>query len=272
MSPENKRRLILYPVVLLVLAGLVYGGFFYKAEPEAGMLLNSAEALYKVGDFDGAIRNAQRALKQEPDNRLAHIILGDSCSMKARHEEAVKHYLRAVALTPVEKKDRGLLRLHLAEAYLASGRNEEGETEALGVARDAPDDFKAWYIVGRAREALGRTQDARLAYMTVREKAPDDPVPCMLLSILEEGAGDSKAAVAWMEKAGTAAPESAEVAVRTARLLLQADRREEAVASLQRIPEAKNRLARKLLAGEPCFSDLEEDPRLDGLFHGPLKN
>ena len=203
---------------------------------------------------------------------LPRVSASYSYSKSNRHDEAVKYYRRAVALTSADDPERGLLRLHLAEAFLASGRNEEGETEALSVAREAPDEFKAWYIVGRAREAMGRAQDARLAYMTVREKAPDDPVPCMLLSMLEEDAGDAKAAVAWMEKAGTAAPESAEVAVRAARLLLQADRREDAVASLQRIPEAKTRLARKLLAGEPCFSDLEEDPRLDGLFHGPRNN
>ena len=76
MTAENKRRLLLYPLFILVLSGLVYAGFVYESEPDVATLVGSAEVLAQAGRFDQAIENAERALLQEPGNRYAHIILG----------------------------------------------------------------------------------------------------------------------------------------------------------------------------------------------------
>ena len=75
MQTETKRRLALYPLALMVLCGLVYGGFIYQADPDAQTLVNSAEILAQCGMFDEAIARGKEALAQEPGHLYGHVVV-----------------------------------------------------------------------------------------------------------------------------------------------------------------------------------------------------
>ncbi|MEE9392436.1 MAG: tetratricopeptide repeat protein [Planctomycetota bacterium] len=72
---KNGRRL-LYPVGALLVAALVYAGFFHVAEPDPEVLLASAEVYAHSGLYEEAKEIAFQVLKEKPDSVDARLILG----------------------------------------------------------------------------------------------------------------------------------------------------------------------------------------------------
>jgi tetratricopeptide (TPR) repeat protein len=81
-----------------------------------------AGVLWRVGDFEGALRHAQRACALAPDHPFAVRILGTALLNLNRVEEAERHLRRALELRP----GFALAELDLAFALLLDGRYEEG--------------------------------------------------------------------------------------------------------------------------------------------------
>jgi tetratricopeptide (TPR) repeat protein len=266
MRSETKRRLIAYPIAVVVLSGLVYGGFVYEAEPDAFQLFNSAEILAKIGEFDKAIIDAERGLRQEPENRYAHIIVAYCYGEKGDYERSLEHYRRALELTEDADETRGVLRLHLAETLLEAGHPAAAESEARAVVEAEPGQHQAWHIIGKARVATGRLEDAREAYRTAAATASDDPTPLVLLAGLEEEQGRKPEAARHMVAALGRAPDRPDIRAHAVRLLCATERAGEAVEAIAAIPPESRPRLRRLLGQMLETQELLERPDVRELF------
>jgi tetratricopeptide (TPR) repeat protein len=254
----NVARLLVYPAVVCVLAGLIYVGFVYEAEPDVATLVNSAEVLAQARVFDRAIENAERALRQDPDCRYAHIILGYCHGEEGRHEKAVEHYRRAVEL-PGENREA--LRLHLAEALLAAGRNAEGEKVAREVLVESPKTAGARFVVAKAMEADGRVDEA-LALLGEAHSIEPSADALMLMASFEEGRDRLPEALRLLDEAAVLSPELPGVLLRRARVHARMRNDDGAVADLLEVAERHLARARSFLATEEALAELRDDPRL----------
>ncbi len=261
MTRETRGRLILYAAAVVVAGVLAWFGFVYKAEPDAGTLLNSAEILAKVGAFDDAIENAGRALRQQPDLQYAHVILGYCHGRKGDAAASVEHYRRAVELTPDTDANRPVLRLYLAEALMAAGRHGDAAAEAQAVLDGRPAEHQAWIILGKARHAAGDGDGAAQAFEAARQAAPSDPAASILLADLREEAGDLPGALARLDDA-VAAAAVPECLLRRARVRLAAGDRDGAVSDVVASAGKNVRETARVLAAEPALAVLEDDPRV----------
>jgi tetratricopeptide (TPR) repeat protein len=94
-----------------------------------------------------------------------------------------------------------MIRLHLAEAYVAAGRDEDALRE-VRVARQ----LSGGSTVTMAREAaylarLGRVAEAEALLSELLQRSAERYVPPYDLAVAYEGVGDPDAALAWLERA-----------------------------------------------------------------------
>src|SRR5438270_13235960 len=87
MSPERLAMLVASVAVLLVVAFLffTYGAKIYSGWRERRLLQRSATLLDRQ-DFDGAVRDAQKALELHPDSLPAFYLLADATEKENRIE------------------------------------------------------------------------------------------------------------------------------------------------------------------------------------------
>lgn len=262
MTTNGKRRFGLYGIGAVVLAGLLYGGFVYKASPDVATLVNSAEMLAKVGAFDAAITNASQAVRREPQNRYAHIILGYCYGRKREFDKALSEYDAAVHLTRPDDKTLGLLRLYHASMLVKAGRAPEGESEAVDVLKRHPKTIEAYKVIAQARQVEGRLDAAADAFSEMHTKAPREPEPLVLLARLQKRRGKLESARTAIDQAAKLAPKSAEVGLERTRILVKAGDREQAVRQILAVCKLERRRATAYLKSHDAPAYLRNDPRV----------
>jgi len=102
MNRANKRRIIIYPVALLVVATMTFLACQASARDEEnliGTLQNGGELMAKLGLYDRAHENAKKILDLDPDNLYAHLLLAFVHQRKARFEDSIREYELAQGLT-----------------------------------------------------------------------------------------------------------------------------------------------------------------------------
>ncbi len=159
-------------------------------------------ARFRMNDVAGAIADAARALELDPRNVRA-LVLKDSALANLKIEDAGSDVERAIELSPSDAAAwnvRAYIRHRRGDAegavadYTRSLELEPRNVNALrqraairgmrdpaaaceDVARAVeinPDYAPAWWILARARDALGQVDDARAGYQRFVELAPDD--------------------------------------------------------------------------------------------------
>jgi tetratricopeptide (TPR) repeat protein len=240
----------------------VYGGFVYEADPDVETLVGSAEVCAQIGSFDKAIEFAELALKQDPGNRYAHIILAYSYGQKERYETSISHYERAIEATSPDDENLGLLRLYRAEMLVRAGREEQAVTVAESVLEEDPEQRQAFYVVAQARRAQKRYDDALEAYRSVEEAAPDDPMPRVHMAEVEEERGNLRAALGHLDRASALTPDDAVITLRKARVLVKSGDREGAIKEIQAATKTKLAFTRRVLRRQDAFASLLGDPRV----------
>jgi tetratricopeptide (TPR) repeat protein len=261
MNAENRKRLMLYSAALLLMAGLAYGGFVYRADPDAATLVGSAEILAQSGLFDKAIVSARSALKQEPNNRYAHIILAHSLRQLGSYDESVSHYRRAVELSDATDTSTDALKLYLGEALIQANQTAEAVRLARGVL-DKGENQGARYIVAAARIAENQFEVAESEYARCAEVAPDDPEPLVLHASLLERLERYEGALKLLEKAGALAPSDPAVHLPRARLLVRMGRDDAAVETLLLVAETHAVRMQDFLFEDDVLEPLRTNERL----------
>lgn len=71
-----------------------------SVKPQRLDYLNEGLALERQGDFEGAVTSYQLALRDEPNSVKVLQYIAIALSKTSRHEEAIRHYRRALELSP----------------------------------------------------------------------------------------------------------------------------------------------------------------------------
>ena len=132
-----------YGTATLVVAGLVYAGFVYKADADVKTMVNSAEVKLRLAasmsqrDKKGTavavradlLRQAREHLDQvdriEPGHAPAAELRGYVCFLEGRYEDAAKAYLQARACHDCTDEMAETFRINEARMWRASGRPKE---------------------------------------------------------------------------------------------------------------------------------------------------
>jgi tetratricopeptide (TPR) repeat protein len=150
-----------------------------EAEFEAALEVDpdSVEVLVALGDlarsdlaqskerFAEARAYYARALERAPENYDALYGLGACDAFADEHVRAVELFRRAVGADP----DSAPARLGLGISLLQTGQAAAAVSELETAAGLEPRMREAWYHLGRAYQALGRSREAELAFARVQD-------------------------------------------------------------------------------------------------------
>jgi len=136
--------------------------------PSFTQSLASAEQCLIGGDHINALRFAQDALQQGPDNPKALRLLGAALSLEGRHDEAVAALERATKLAPQD----ALIRNGLGAALIAHGQRDRALVEFTLATQLAPDLLPAWHNVAVLLSAEHRFEESLAAIDQLLAQAP----------------------------------------------------------------------------------------------------
>jgi tetratricopeptide (TPR) repeat protein len=139
---------------------------------EGQKLRNLAKTLGWAGKYDEAARLAQQTLQVLGDgDSESHFLLGSFASQAGRWDEAVEHYLQAVAIDP------GYLEAHvnLSDAAIKAGRPELAQEHLRAVLAIQPENAQAWNVLGLLLDQQGDAQAALEHFDRAVQLAPTDP-------------------------------------------------------------------------------------------------
>jgi tetratricopeptide (TPR) repeat protein len=121
-------RWILYGGALVVAGTLTTFGIVRprRAEADADTLLSCADILARIGRFEAAIDDCEKALGQDPANRNGHIILAYASERTRDFPRAAREYEAALRLNRDPEMER-LLRADRARVKDALARPPMGE-------------------------------------------------------------------------------------------------------------------------------------------------
>lgn len=128
-----------YKFVLLSAFVLSFAGFATaQSERDGGI------ALYRSGDYAGAVKTLKQATKANAGDAQVWYFLGLSYLKQEKIKESEKALKKAVALDANDTK----IRVGLAYVYLLKNRSVEARAEAESVLKSNPNDEEAHYIIG----------------------------------------------------------------------------------------------------------------------------
>jgi len=289
---RGRRRALLYGVGVALAAGLLFAGYGISVPPDPGARLNGAAFLAGLGQTDQALEACDKVLEEHPDNVDARVFRATFLAMAGRHDEALKAYEDAIARTKDDSVRCDLV-LDRASVLLRAGRTQEfkGERDRLAAmgagyrldvceglwaekegawgaavvaygrahdARPADEELKARLylsLLEQGREALGAAlfDDARKAFdraVALLPKVRDGHLRAAELCLAVK---DADGAIAHLREAGARAKGVMPLVFRAATMLLEADRREEALDALAAALAADRAGATTLLQNETAW-------------------
>ncbi len=182
-------------------------------EPEALLLFARVQA--RRGRHEGVLDACRRFLARAPRHpeapRAWHLVAGEALARRdldaareafAREEESQRwnELLRARELQVLRAPDEALPRLGLALLWLEAGEPERARAQLLELLRRHPDEARAWFRLGEAERALGRSPLP--AYDRALALAPDLAEALYRRGMLRLGADDDAARFGERDRAG----------------------------------------------------------------------
>jgi TonB family protein len=129
----------LYKLSLLIAFVLLTAGLtFAQSERESGV------ALYKQGDFAGAVRLLKQASKKDANDAQVFYYLGLAYLKQEKNKESEKALKKAVALDAQNAESRSAL----SYVYLLVNKTVEAQNEAQAALKINPNEAQAHYIIG----------------------------------------------------------------------------------------------------------------------------
>jgi tetratricopeptide (TPR) repeat protein len=153
-----------------------------------------ALALCDLGRLDDAEEALREALREEPDNPLAHGLLAHVLLDLDRPEEALESASTTISLAP----QLSFGHVARAQALLSLDRFDEAEASAKEAIRCDPEDSDPWVMLTAAHLGRGRWDDAIAAADRALSLEPESATArgmrAVALSLSERGAGWKEAA------------------------------------------------------------------------------
>lgn len=140
-----------------------------QAEPYLRACYNLGVSLQALGRHESAIPHYRRAIAINPDYAEAHNALADALMKCNRPEEALAHYQRVAVIRP----DLAQAQNNLGVALHALNRETEAIAHFTKAIEIKPDYADAHGNLGLALESLGRLEEAKRAFEKAIEHAPE---------------------------------------------------------------------------------------------------
>jgi len=170
------------------------------------ILLFAARSAVRLGDWRDDYTIFRRALEVAPSSVRSLFNYGSACEDRGEDDEAVRVYLRAIAIWP-EFSDA---HYNLAGVYAREGRwGEAAEHDRIAVDQQ-PGNVRYLVNLGRALNALGKPVDAREALRRAVDLDPNSPEAYTNLGAAELARGDAPAAVRAYAEAARLDPRNAD--------------------------------------------------------------
>ncbi len=163
-ASSRKRAVLIVVAVVAVLAlGSLVLRVLFPVDPvvrDVYRLSEDARRALEVGDTAGALASFQQAVERSPDDLQLRVMVGVLAEMLGDSATASDAFAAAQAVSPDEasfytERGFGYLEVKLSEKALADGQ------QAVAL---APQDGRAWMLVGSASEAVGDAAGAYYAY------------------------------------------------------------------------------------------------------------
>jgi protein O-mannosyl-transferase len=129
------------------------------------------DVLVQDGDFGGAAAAYRQALGLDPNAAMVHNNLGAVLNQVGDRGGAEDEYRQAVRLQP----DLAMARNNLGQLLALRGRQDSALVEFGQALQSQPGNTRARFNLGVALKALGRTEEARVAFQQVLQQEPGFP-------------------------------------------------------------------------------------------------
>ena len=152
---------------------------------EAQLSLQAGLLRGQAGDFDGAIKEFQHALKIQPDFAEAHYNLGLALLANSGVVPAWKDALAQFEAAAASRPDYAEARRMAGVAYLESGDTSKATAELKAALSMDPASAEVHFELGRALSAAGNSSDAYSEYLAaLKLKSPYPEADNALATIL----------------------------------------------------------------------------------------
>jgi thioredoxin-like negative regulator of GroEL len=138
--------------------------------PAAPDPLGDANALYRKGDYDGALRGYQQLLRERPSSPDAQAGIARVYLKQEKIGEAFQTIAQAIA-----HLDSPHLRVVLGEILFRQGKITEAEKEWVDVVNGGRPDARAYLGLARVREAIAMYKTAKKMIDKAHQLDPEDP-------------------------------------------------------------------------------------------------
>jgi tetratricopeptide (TPR) repeat protein len=204
--------------------------FSWGAGIDVARQAHAAQDALKRSDFTAAVNYAQQAAKSAPQNAEMWFLLGYAARLNERYQLSVDSYDRGLKLKP--NSVRGLA--GLAQTYAKMGRDQEAEQLLNKVVAASPKDANSLQLAGElllstdAKTSLGLLQRAD----AVQPSAHTD----LLIAHAYDRLGQPDQSTRYLNRAKSRAPHDPEVLRAVAGQYRDQGKFDEALATLQAIP------------------------------------
>ena len=152
--------------------------------------LKAAQAAFREGDHDKALKACLTVLEHVPNHPMAHLMSGLLQQQAGEYSEAIRHLRFAVAHDPKDMDARDALGMSL----LALARHAEALPHLRQVVAAQPDNANARYNLGRCLLDLRNYAEAERVYQEHVERNPGDAEAFNHLGLARLAKGQSGAA------------------------------------------------------------------------------
>ena len=159
--------------------------------------LKAAQAAFRAGDHDQALKACLTVLEHVPNHPMAHLMSGLLQQQAGEYSEAIRHLRFAVAHDPKDMDARDALGMCL----LALGRHAEAMPHLRQVVAAQPDNANARYNLGRCLLDLRNYAEAERVYQEHIERNPGDAEAFNHLGLARLAKGQAAAAAQCFQTA-----------------------------------------------------------------------
>jgi tetratricopeptide (TPR) repeat protein len=156
----------------------------------------------KSNDYEGAERQAGKALALNPKNFDALRCLGLALLGREQYDEAIRYLSEAEKVKP----GAGEIQVDLGAVFIAKNRLAEGVTHLHRALELKPDSAEAYFNLGVAAFRRGDKQEAMKCWLRTVEFNPDDSAAHHNLALALEEQGNRDGAVEHFRKAAQLKP------------------------------------------------------------------
>ncbi len=224
--------------------------FSWGAGIDVARQARAAQDALKKSDYAAAVTYAQQAAKSAPQNPEMWFLLGYAARLNERYQVSVDSYNRGLKLQP--NSARGLA--GLAQTYAKMGRDQEAEQLLNKVVAANPKDANSLQLAGEL--LLNTDPKTSLGFLQRADAVQPSAHTDLLIAHAYDHLGQQSESTKYLNRAKSRAPHDPEVLRAVAGQYRDQGKYDEALATLQAIPNKNSDVEAELaytygLAGRP---------------------